>query len=567
MTEIDSLLQQAITLHQQDALDDAETQYLFWLQEHPDDVQALDLLAILYAQQGQYQAARQQLMAGLALEPSNPQLLNHLGQVLSQLGQLDQAAIAFTQALTIQPNYSAAAINLGKLYEQQGQMANARACYQALLETRSDKHVQHCLALNFLNDHLPHAAQALWQEISTLDPHHFPSQFFLGTIAYEAQEYTNAVLYFQAALNLQPNHAATLSNLGAVYLKLDQKPQAIKLFETALSLEPENLFALTNLAATLVTEGQIDAAIQQYYRLLTAIPDDFTAHYNLGSLFMQQRKWESAYYHLQAAVNLDPNSFAALSNLGNTLLKCQQRDAAIACYRQALTLQPTNASIAYILQALTGEGNPTAAPNSYVMELFDNYACYFETEVLDKLQYRVPQLLYQNLKEFLLEATECDILDLGCGTGLCGKYLKPHAKHLIGLDISANMLSKAREKQSYTQLIQADMVTGMQQLSGLFDLIIAADALVYLGDLRPLFTQVKTLLKAEGIIAFSIETSSDKATSYQLQASGRFAHSTHYIRTLADEFGLLPLANQTVELRYQAGKPVIGALVILRQPS
>ena len=564
MTKTDSLLQQAIALHQQDALDDAEAEYLFWLQQHPDDVQALDLLAILYAQQGQYEAAQEQLIAALTLQPSNSQLLNHLGQVLFHLGQFDQAIIAFTQALTIEPCYSEATINLGKLYEQQGQVAKARTCYQALLERQFDQNVQHCLALNLLNDHLPDAAKALWQEISILDPEHFPSQFFLGTIAYEAQQYSNAVLYFQTALNLRPHHVATLSNLGAVYLKLGQKLQAIQLFETALSLEPENLFALTNLAATLVTEGQIDAAIKQYYQLLTAIPNDFTAHYNLGSLFMQQQKWESAYYHLQAAVTIDPNSFAALSNLGNTLLKCQQRDAAIACYQQALTLQPNNASIAYILQALTGQGNPTAAPTGYVMELFDHYACYFETEVLDKLQYRVPQLLYQHVKEFLLEAIECDILDLGCGTGLCGQYLKSHANSLIGIDLSANMLSKASEKQCYTQLMQADMVVGMQQLSSLFDLIIAADAIVYLGDLKPLFSQAKALLKAEGILAFSIETSSGKAP-YQLQPSGRFAHSSHYIWTLAQEIGLLPLVNQTVELRHQAGKPVVGAIVVLRQ--
>lgn len=560
-------LKQAIQEHQEGQLEIAEEAYLSWLQMYPEHVEVLDLLAILYAQTGRYHAAKDQLAHALNLEPENPRLMLHMAQVKRHLKEYDAAENLLTQALRIKPDYPEAALHLGRLMEALGDSTKARLVYQAAIAQHpKDYHLKHGLALNYLHDQQLLPAYDLWKEIVAGHPHHFESHFYLGTIAYEWNELLKAAAYFEAALALNANHAQVCSNLGAVYLKLGRQDDAIALFEQATHLEPGNLFAHTNLAASLLTLGRTEAAMNQYYELLAATPRDFTAHYNLATIFMEQRKWETARYHLQTAVELEPESFAAVSNLAHVLLKEQQQEAAIKCYRRAYQLKPDDQHTAYLLQALTGEGQPEAAPEQYVAELFDHYAYYFEQDVLDKLQYRVPELLHDLLKEILMGTSDLVIIDLGCGTGLCGPFLRLYASELIGIDVSKNMLTFAKEKQCYSKLIHADMVIGVKELTKKADLMIAADSLVYFGNLKGVLTAVKEQLNPSGKFVFSLEMH-EAAADYQLQTSGRFAHRSDYVNQLLKAVGFTLLVKQAVILRSQAGSPVHGAIYALELKS
>ena len=82
------------------------------------------------------------------------------------------------------------------------------------------------------------------------------------------------------------------------------------------------------------------------------------------------------------------------------------------------------------------------------------------------------------------------------------------------------MLDEARKRALYQQLVKAEAVEFLARYSRRFDLVFAADMLVYLGDLQQLFDAVAGAIAPDGLFAVSIETTEDE--DYKILPSGRF---------------------------------------------
>jgi predicted TPR repeat methyltransferase len=154
-------------------------------------------------------------------------------------------------------------------------------------------------------------------------------------------------------------------------------------------------------------------------------------------------------------------------------------------------------------------------------------------------------------------------LDLGCGTGLMGEALRGRVDHLVGVDLSAAMIAKARERRVYDELTVSDAAALMGERQGIFDLIVAADSLVYVGDLAPLFAAVGTALTGDGLFAFSVETC--KGDGFELEPTMRFAHSRSYVEATAREVGLRPLLVQSASTRREAGANAPGLICVFKR--
>jgi len=48
-------------------------------------------------------------------------------------------------------------------------------------------------------------------------------------------------------------------------------------------------------------------------------------------------------------------------------------------------------------------------------------------------------------------------VDLGCGYGLMGRYLRSHTRYLVGVDVDKESLERARKKKLYDELVQTDI--------------------------------------------------------------------------------------------------------------
>ena len=292
-------------------------------------------------------------------------------------------------------------------------------------------------------------------------------------------------------------------------------------------------------------------------------PQHFLAHFNLGVIFMAQEKWETAYYHFEQALKMDPDNIEAHYNLATTLMKLQLKPQALIHYKKCLSLDPNNPNVCYLVDALSGKQTSSRAPNEYIESLFDSYANKFDSELLDKLQYKVPELIYDCLFDYLSPQKNLTIIDLGCGTGLCGKFLQSSAKQLIGIDLSQKMLELAENKQCYDLLIHSDINKALQQWYNQIDIITAGDVLVYFGDLQEIISLVYQSLVKGGVFAFTVEA--NEKYSYTLQPTGRYTHSKNYVIQLAQKIGFSITTQQSVQLRLQQSQVVVGQLFLLKK--
>ena len=273
---------------------------------------------------------------------------------------------------------------------------------------------------------------------------------------------------------------------------------------------------------------------------------------------------------MEQAVELVPAWAAGWFRLGEYREKASLVAHAVDAFRQALAIDPGDIFGARLKLALLGaEEVPDRPPSRYVESLFDEYADRFETSLVDKLGYTVPG----RLAELLREAAPYRLaVDLGCGTGLMGLELRAMAGRLEGFDLSARMLSKARQKEVYDYLARVDLnlaaeATGL--VSELLrrcraDLVVAADVLNYLGSLQAAFPLVVDLLAPGGLFAFSIEEA-EADQGFVLQDSLRYAHSETYIRQLMDAHRLVILDLHRMNIRFDRGKAVRGMLFLSRK--
>ncbi|HET7667940.1 MAG TPA: methyltransferase domain-containing protein, partial [Mycobacterium sp.] len=187
---------------------------------------------------------------------------------------------------------------------------------------------------------------------------------------------------------------------------------------------------------------------------------------------------------------------------------------------------------------------------------------------LQSLSYRAPDLIAAALADGGLAAEgRFNILDIGCGTGLCGPLLRPYASRLVGVDLSAGMLALAREKNVYTDLQQCELTEFLRGRREAFDVIVSADTLVYVGDLLE-FSQVAAgALRPAGLLVFTLEHAvGQDGVDYRLELHGRYSHSLEYVKRVLTQSGLT-VEVDFAELRNEAGVPVAGLVVLAGKPA
>jgi predicted TPR repeat methyltransferase len=273
---------------------------------------------------------------------------------------------------------------------------------------------------------------------------------------------------------------------------------------------------------------------------------------------------------MEQALELVPAWAAGWYRLATYQEKVGKTDAAVEAYRRTLELDPEDVFGSSLKLALLGDTEtPAQPPSRYVERLFDDYADRFETSLVEKLDYSVPQKLAALVASTGRHYRRA--VDLGCGTGLLGPEIRAHVTELEGFDLSQNMLAKAAEKHIYDHLAQADLSLA-PEASGLIsdggrhraDLVTAADVLMYLGNLESVFAIVDDLSIAGADFVFSVEDGGER-DGFSLAPSLRYAHSQSYVEGLAAAHGLEILDIVKTTIRKDGGKPVSGILFLTRK--
>ncbi|WP_370152451.1 methyltransferase [Ferrovibrio sp.] len=295
-----------------------------------------------------------------------------------------------------------------------------------------------------------------------------------------------------------------------------------------------------------------------------APPDELQADH-VGSALAQLRigdRQVADLARLQRALAAQPDSETLLFQVARLQVWLDRRADALVTFRRLLAVAPGHAEARHMAAVLAGEP-PEKASAEYIASTFDAFADSFDEKLVGWLEYRAPQQLAALARRVLDGRIAERAIDLGCGTGLVGAEVKGLVRRLDGVDLSPRMIGHARRRGVYADLAVEELVALLQRRPDSYDLALAADVLIYIGDLRPLFAALHGALRDGGLFIASVEKGG--GARYIAEKSGRYQHGEDYLRRRAEEAGFDLVALEEVVLRKEENRPAAGYVFALRR--
>ena len=518
-----------------------------------------------------------------------------LGASHAKIGNLDKAIQSYQHALSLNPNYAEGYNNLGVVLKDKGNINKAIEAYQKALSLKPDYPEAYSNMGNVLKDKdkIDEAIKAYKKALS-LKPNYPEAYSNMGNALQVTGKLEEAIEAYEKALSLKPNYVKVYLNMGAAFKGQGKLEKAIEAYNKALSIIPNYAEAYLSLAIAHKDQGNVEDAIEACNRSISIKPNYSDAHYTLGMILQELGKFnkseasfrkvillnpnhaeayanlagilknfkmfEEAETNYKQAIALKPDYFKFHYNLGLALKEFGRFEEAEACFKKAIILKPDYGEAKHILASLVGETTSTA-PRDYVENLFDKYATKFEESLVKKLGYKIPNLIAKIIIKDSKSELLGSVTDLGCGTGLFGKEINHLCKHLEGVDISQNMIDKAKEKNIYNNLIKQDILEYLSSANLKFNYFVLIDVFIYIGDLSEVFSLIKSRNQISGKLVFSTENYG--GNGYFLEQSGRYSHSKKYIENLCKKYDYEIQHFEDQPLRIEKNQYIKGGLYIL----
>jgi predicted TPR repeat methyltransferase len=458
---------------------------------------ALRQLGLVHWENGRFDTAVWTFAAALSLVPEDPDLWRDLASVYSASDRDEQALTAIRMSLELDPHNARSWQTLASVGDRLDDIETAEDAYRRTI------------ALN------PRAPAA---------------HLGLGLLLFRKKHYEEALMAVRASVELDPINGLAHFALGHLSFITSDFAGCAKAFDEAVRLTlpldpPTRQKRARALTFQAMIEGRVQEALQNYNEIAGEDREDLDI--------------------------IARDAFSVLSASGHL-------DAAAEVGRMRLAQKPDDPVRRYLLDVVLGR-TMTAAPTDYIENYFDQFAPQFDSKLLETLQYNAPRQMAKLLAGH--RSAFKQMLDLGCGTGLAAGELQPFGPTLVGVDLSSGMLAEAEKRGGYRELVKAEAVAYLEATTSRFDLIFAADSLIYFGDLGPVLRAASGALVQGGLFALSIELAA--GDGFTLQPSGRFAHTLEHLKTMATDFVILEVVES--KIRLEAGRPVSGLYVIMER--
>ena len=462
--------------------------------------------------------------------PEPPGLAYLQGLLALADGQGRKAAQHLARALARTPDAVPPLLAMARAQQMQGRLAEALAAYRRLIVTAPD------------------VVEALSE---------------LAELLLAARRYPDARVLLLWARRLRPDRGRICNNLGVAERAVGHLAAAVACFAAAVADDPAAAKAYANLAGGWRPLGRIADACSAACRAVILAADDAAHWLESGQARAAAGDHEGAVADFTEAARRTPGRPEPLWLAAGSLAALGRRDAAAEHYRRVLAADPADTFGAAAALAQLGAGEaPERTADAHLRTLYDQYAATFDDDLVDRLEYRGPEILAAAIGR-TLGPGPFHILDAGCGTGLSGMALKPLARRLDGVDLSPRMAEQAGRRGVYDNVEVGDLIGTLRAHPLSYDLVAAADVLIYQGDLTPVMLAASAALRPGGGFAFTVERGEE---AFQLRASGRYAHSAAHLRAAAAAAGLLVRLVEETSTRREGGHPVPGLVCVLTKP-
>ena len=427
-------------------------------------------------------------------------------------------------------------------------------------------------------------AERVYQEVLIESPDHPDGLHLYGVLFLQQGKPEKAIELLRSAIDAAPEFADYHLNLGGAHFALKQWNEALTAYTRSVELDPAIFQAWKGIGACESLKENWLSAIDAFQKSLELNPDQLQVVFDLADAFTQTDKLQDAIQTMQLGLRIDENSEElhrrlatlfetggnnqnagmAWYNVGIIRQRNDDFDGAITALQGSLDLYADHPKARYSLDSLTGR-TPNTAPPEYVQDLFNAYAGHFDDH-LKGLAYEIPEKLYRLITSLPeLPASHDHLLDLGCGTGQCGALFNKHCKTTTGIDMAPKMIAVCKERGVYERAECAELHQFLNADEITYDLILAADLFIYVGQLDEAFKLIAEATAPNGLFGFSVE--SIPGDSFALRDSGRFAHSEDYIKKLAAMNTFEILASEDTGIRIHKGAFVPGMMFVLRYSS
>jgi predicted TPR repeat methyltransferase len=530
---------------------------------------------------------------------ASPQDWLMYGCLCADTGDIATAETALQKAVELNAGLAEAHFGLGKLLVAKGKYPKAVERLQMAAQLRPDN-ADIWLTLGITCGLAKQAdkAEEYCRRSLELDPRSAQARFNLANALQAQGKLSEAETEYEATLQIEPGLAVAWSMLAQARVGLRKYDEAEVAATRALALDPrmgEAHYTLGNISDDLGDTERARAHFHQATEFLPKLPD---AHWRLGQTLMKLKEYSGAAESFQVVLNIDPGLARVHAAMGDSFYQRKLHGRAENCYRKALALSndyldahlglafslramerndefakqlseclridPNDGQIRHLLAAVRGETPPTA-PADYVRKVFDGYADNFDSQLVGALNYHIPEILHELVSQQVApSANSLDIIDLGCGTGLCAPLFRGMARTLHGVDLSPRMIEKARARNLYDTLKIGDVTASLKSKVAAWDFAISTDVFIYVGDLQEIFVACFSALKPGGLFAFSVESGDDSET-FVLRNTGRYAHASGYIRSLSAATGFHEVTCRNVVVRKEGLEDIQGYLFLLRR--
>lgn len=500
--------------------------------------------------------------------------LEHQASVLFGEKQFQRALEIYQLLLQGNPKVEKYAIACGNCYDSLGDKEKALEFYTHALKLNKNSEAA-LLNLSTINYEIGEydKSSEFAQKALNLNPNNMTAWQNLANIAFCRGNYEEALQYYQKMYEQNNNSYIAMINLANTYYSLGKYVLALEFAKKSLERHPSSVVANMISGNALVAMGKYEKAIDKFLRAYELDDHNREVLNALSDTYRALNDWENCIVFAWRYVKTAPEQSDDINlNFGYLLYECYSEKSEELARKYAskwLNFFPNNKIVQHMACALTNGHALLNSDSHFIKATFDAFAPDFD-ETLKSLDYQAPALIENEAAKHLKTSVfkGYHILDLGCGTGLCGEKMKKFAsrKGLIGIDLSQKMLDEAEEKKVYAQLICDDICHYMETTEYYFHVIVASDVLTYFGDLTKVFVRVSKSLTPSGLFFFTVSENSANDDDFFMMPSGRFVHNPNYVERALKSAGLKVLNCERHILRNEAESPVYGYVFTAAKP-
>jgi len=499
-------------------------------------VEELEQNALELLKQREFEKAARLYLQLAVAHPENENFLITAANCYDSLGDKKLAKGLYKKALSVNPAALTALLNLASLYYEQKKYDKAETCAKEALALDNDNFsaLLNLGNIAYAKGDFKNALQ-FYTRLYEKNPNSYNAIINIANTSYNLSHYIRAIEFAQMAMEKRPNSVDPYIIAGNAYIELSKNEEATALLKQASSIAPASDWLANSIANLFRKMGDYRLCLHYAWKVFALKGKNITVDDHINFAYML---YEAKDEHNDELV-----------------------DKYLSRWQQTF---PNNPIVCHSVAALTGSGAVNTADLTYVKGLFDGFAPTFD-EILQALDYRVPELIAQSLKQNLKTKLfkKRRILDLGCGTGLCAEAARrffPN-EEFYGVDISEKMLEQAGIKNIYKELYNDDIISFLAETADPFHAVIAGDVLTYAGDLKQLFRLLIRAVKFNGLFIFSVSKNTYNQNNYFLTPSGRFVHTLAYINRLLKHCGFEAISINETTLRHEGEKEIPGYVI------